>query len=87
MSAKARHAFQIHLSTMIIASFLAGGLIYAGMLYYRELSRNPEMQQTRYRQRYAENETIRLALFEGGCLILFVVGCELLIRRRESRKP
>ncbi len=80
--------FQLHLSTLLIAALIAGGMIYADLRYYREISRDPEGQHRRNWQRYAQNETLRLALFQGGCLILFVVGCELLIRRGcEGRRP
>ena len=88
-----RPPFQVHLSTMIIASFLAGGIIYADILYYNKemhLGEKADPERLAYyraRRSYVENETFRLALFEGGCLILFVVGCEQFIRRREGCKP
>jgi hypothetical protein len=87
-----RPPFQIHLSTMIVASLLAGIMIYADMHYYHELSRvtahDSETQQPnyRYRRAYAANETLRLALLEGSVLIFFVLGCEFIIRHREARK-
>ena len=85
--------FQIHLSTMIILSFLTGTFIYADILYSRdEMSRiskreSDGLRTFKYVRTNARNETIRIALIEISGLIFFVLALESVIRRREARKP